>query len=222
MTRESKMKREERAKNVLGQLKKTYPKARMVLNYKTHWELLVAVMLSAQSTDEQVNKVTAKLFKKYKKFEDYLSANPKEFEQDIYSTGFYRQKTKSVLGAAKMLESEFNGILPKTIKEMTRLPGVARKTANVVLGNAYGVAEGVAVDTHVKRLSTRLGFTRETNPDKIEKDLMALFDDSEWFRLTYLLIDHGRAVCDARKPLCDECPLSNMCPSAFKFPHFKK
>lgn len=194
----------------------------MILQYSNNWELLVAVMLSAQCTDKKVNEVTRLLFKKYRSLNDYVNASPREFECDIHSTGFYKAKTKNVLAAAKMLKEEFGGRVPRTMQQLTRLPGVARKTANVVLGNAYGIAEGIAVDTHVKRLSGRLGFSRHENTDKIEQDLMHLLPQKEWFATTYVLIDHGRAVCNAQRPQCDACPVSDLCPSAFRFPHFTK
>ena len=204
------------------EVKKHYPNAKIVLNYSNNWELLVAVMLSTQCTDKMVNIVTAKLFQKYKKIQDYASADIHELEQDIHSTGFYRNKAKNIQASAKMILEKFNGEVPKTMAELIMLPGVARKTANIVLGNAFGVIEGVAVDTHVSRLSQRLGLTANTNTDKIEQDLMKLFDKKDWFNLTYLLIEHGRAICKAKKPKCDSCFLNKMCPSAFSFPSFQK
>lgn len=216
-------------KTVLSLLKKHYPRARISLTYSNNWELLVAVMLSAQCTDKMVNTVTAKLFKKYKSIEDYANADIHELENDIRSTGFYRNKAKNIQAAAKMVLEKFNGEVPRTMNELTKLPGVARKTANVVLGNAYQIFEGIAVDTHVRRLAQRLGLSRNTDPNKIEQDLMKLFDPAkdgaskkDWFSLTYLLIEHGRAICVAKKPKCDECFLNKICPSAFQFPHFKK
>lgn len=203
-------------------LKKNYPKAKIVLNYSNNWELLVAVMLSAQCTDKMVNKVTSKLFKKYKSIKEYARADIKELEQDIKSTGFYRNKAKNVKATAKIILEKFDGKIPKTMSELITLHGIARKSANVVLGNAYGVVEGIAVDTHVKRLSYRLGLTKNTNPDKIEKDLMRIVPKKDWFKLTYLLIEHGRAICKAGRPLCDQCFLNKICPSAFNFPNFKK
>ncbi len=221
MPRESKDAKQKRARSVLRTLRRTYADADMMLVYSNHWELLVSVMLSAQCTDKMVNRVTADLFKKYKTIDDYIAADPREFEKDIHSTGFYRSKTKNVLAAARMLKERFGGELPHTLEEMIQLPGVARKTANVVLGNAYGVVEGIAVDTHVKRLSNRLGFSANTNTDKIEQDLMGLVPQKEWFDTTYTLIEHGRAICDARAPRCDECPVKKLCPSAFQFPRFE-
>ena len=186
------------------------------------WELLVAVILSAQCTDKKVNEITERLFKKYLTLEDYVAADPKEFERDIHAAGFYRAKTKSVLTTAKLVKEKFGGKIPRTMEEILTLRGVARKTANVVLGNAYGVVDGIAVDTHVRRLSRRLGLTRSHDPVKIEQDLMALLPKKDWFATTYLLVDHGRAICTAKDPRCDQCPLANMCPSAFQFPRFRK
>ncbi len=210
----------ERIKKISRRLAKTYPDAKIALRYKTNWELLVAVILSAQCTDKKVNEVTARLFKKYRTLEDYVRAKPKEFEKDIRATGFFRAKTRAILATAKIIEEKFNGRVPKTMDEMLLLRGVARKTANVVLGNAYGVVEGIAVDTHVRRLSNRLGLSKHSDPVKIEQDLMKLFPRKEWFSLTYRLINHGRAICTAKDPRCDLCPIAKSCPSAFSFPRF--
>jgi len=212
----------ERIKKISRRLAKTYPDAKIALRYKTNWELLIAVILSAQCTDKKVNEVTARLFKKYKTLEDYVHAKPKEFERDIHATGFFRAKTRAILATAKIIKEKFNGRVPKTMDEMLLLRGVARKTANVVLGNAYGIVEGIAVDTHVRRLAKRLGLSKHSDPVKIEQDLMKLFPREEWFSLTYRLINHGRSVCSAKDPRCDLCPLSDICPSAFSFPRFKK
>lgn len=220
--KESLKQRGERATAIVKRLKKKYPHAKIVLNFSNNWELLVAVILSAQCTDKKVNEVTEKLFKKYRTLNDYVKANPKEFEKIIRSTGFYRAKTKNILSSAKIIKERFGGHVPRTMKEILTLPGVARKTANVVLGNAFGISEGIAVDTHVRRLSQRLGLTKNNNPEKIEKDLMRLVPKKDWFKLTYLLIDHGRTICTAKDPRCDLCPLNDMCPSAFTFPRFKK
>ena len=211
-----------RIAKILRRLKKQYPNAKIALRYKTNWELLVAVILSAQCTDKKVNEVTARLFKKYQTLEDYVRARPKEFERDIHATGFFRAKAKAILTTAKILKEKFNGRVPNTMDEILTLRGVARKTANVVLGNAYGIVEGIAVDTHVRRLAKRLGLSKHFDPVKIEQDLMKLFPKEEWFSLTYRLINHGRAVCSAKDPRCDLCPLSDICPSAFSFPRFKK
>jgi endonuclease-3 len=202
------VKKKKRALEIITELKKLFPKARIALNYSNNWELLAAVILSAQCTDKKVNEVTEKLFKKYKFLDDYAAANIKEFEQDIKSTGFYHNKAKNILASAKIVKEKFNGKIPRTMEEILILPGVARKTANVVLGNAYGVVEGIAVDTHVRRLSRLLGLTKEFNPDKIEKDLMKIIPKEEWFNFTYLLIDYGRKYCPARKHDHSDCPLN--------------
>lgn len=202
---------------VLQRLKKAYPNAKMVLSYSNNWELLVAVMLSAQCTDKTVNKVTPRLFATYKTVKDYRDAPIAGLESLIRSTGFYHNKAKNIQLAAKIIIEKFNAEVPKTMTDMLTIPGVARKTANVVLGNAYHVYEGIAVDTHVKRLSGRLGFSKQNDPEKIEKDLMQEFAKKDWFSVTYLLIEHGRTICDAKKPLCDQCILSDICPSAFQF-----
>jgi endonuclease-3 len=208
------------ANSILTRLKKQYPRARIALNFSNNWELLVSVILSAQSTDKQINKITPALFNKYKTVHDYAKANVKEFEKDIYSSGFYRNKAKNIIAAAKIIVEKFNGEVPDTMEELITLPGVARKTANIILGNAFNKVEGIAVDTHVIRLSNRLGFSDQKNPVKIEKDLMNLFERKDWFKLTYVLIDHGRAICDAKKPKCDKCFLNDLCPSAYKFTQF--
>ncbi len=184
---------------MLRGLKKLFPNARMFLSSGNHWELLVAVELSAQCTDKKVNEITPALFARYPTLDDYVLAEPREFEKLIFQSGFYRNKTKNILAAAKMVKHVFHGQIPKTMEEMLTIPGVARKTANVVLGNAHGVVEGIAVDTHVKRLSHLFGLSHETYPNKIEKDLMKLFPRKEWFLLTYLLIEFGRKYCPSRK-----------------------
>lgn len=191
-----------------------FPKAGMTLKYSNHFELLVAVILSAQCTDKRVNQVTETLFKKYKGFGDYLNVSPIEFEKDIRSTGFFRNKTKNILGAARMITEVYNGVLPKTMKEMLTIPGVARKTANVVLGNAYGIVEGIAVDTHVRRFAIRFNLSDYKDPKRIEHDLMNIVERKDWFRFTYLLIDYGRALCPARKHDCATHPLTSVYPKA--------
>lgn len=206
--------RKERAKKLIQKLKKLFPKADMVLNYSNNWELVVAVALSAQCTDKMVNKVTEKLFKKYKTLEDYVRADIREFEKDIKSTGFYKMKAKNVLAAAKVVQDDFNGKIPKTIKEMITIPGVGRKTANVVLGNAYGIVEGIAVDTHVKRFAIRFGLTDHTTPEKIEKDLMEVIPKKDWFKFTYLAIEYGRNIAPARKYDTTKDPLIEIYPKA--------
>lgn len=199
--------RRKRAATILKKLKTLLPHAGMILKYSTNWELLVTVMLSAQCTDKKVNEVTKVLFKRYKTISHYALANNKEFEQYIYSTGFYKAKTKNILAAANMIQKKFGGKIPRTMEEMLTIPGVARKTANVVLGNAYGVVEGIAVDTHVKRLSLILGLTNQSDPNKIEQDLMQIIPQKDWFKATYLFIDYGRKFCPAKKHDHNKCPL---------------
>lgn len=191
-------------------LKKLFPSAKIVLKYSNNWELLVAVELSAQCTDKKVNEVTERLFKKYQTLNDYVRANRKEFERDIYETGFYRNKAKNILAAARVVKEKFGGKLPKTMHEMLTIPGVGRKSANVILGNAYSIVEGIAVDTHVKRLSRVLGLSKESDPAKIEQDLMKIFPKREWFSLTYRLIDYGRKYCFARPHDHKNCPLTRV------------
>ena len=208
---------EARALKIIELLEKEHPDAKVALHYSNPLELLMATILSAQSTDETINKVTETLFKKYTKPEDYASADLKELEQDIRSTGFYHNKAKNLQNSAKMLVEKYNSQVPKTMEELVKLPGVARKTANIVLTNAFGVVAGVAVDTHVRRLAQRLGLTENSNPDKIEKDLMRIVPKDKWMRITDLLIFHGRRVCTAKKPNCAGCVLNKICPSAFTF-----
>jgi endonuclease III len=212
--RESKSQREERTEKIIRLLKRTYPNARCALNHSNAFELLVATILSAQCTDERVNIVTADLFRKYRKPEDYLRVPATELQQDIRTTGFFRNKTKSIQGASKVLVDKFNGRVPQTMEELLTLPGVARKTANVVLGVAYGIAEGIVVDTHVSRLSHRLGLTKQKDANKIERDLMELVPRQDWIDFAHLLIFHGRRICKARRPLCEECVVEKLCPSS--------
>jgi len=231
----------ERINKIMSILQAAYPNAHIALRYTNPWELMVSVILSAQCTDIMVNKVTALLFKKYTTLQSYIQATPQEFEADIRRTGFYRSKTRHILAAAKMIAGTYGGAVPKTMREMLTIPGVARKTANVVLGNAYGIVEGIAVDTHVIRLSQRLrlvtfgsiggkqkatfrkgyrtvtDFVRDADPVKIETELMGIFPKNEWFPLTYRLIDHGRAVCKAKNPTCLDCPLLLYCPASRVF-----
>ncbi len=195
---------------ILRELKKIVPDAGMMLQYKNNWELLVAVILSAQCTDKKVNEVTRALFKKYRTLDDYVRAKPSQFEKDIYQTGFYKNKTKNILSAANHIKRKHGGKIPKTMEEMIKIPGVGRKTANVVLGNAHGVVEGIAVDTHVFRLAHALRFSDGKTPEVVERDLMNLFPKKEWFRLTYYLIEYGRKFCPARKHDHKDCPLSKM------------
>lgn len=193
-----------RVAGILRVLKRLFPDAGIVLKYRTPWECMVAVQLSAQCTDKKVNEVTARLFRKYRSLDDYVKASAsrrtvREFQKDIYQTGFYRNKTKNILAAAKMVKTKFGGRLPRTMGVMLTIPGVARKTANVVLGNAFGVVVGIAVDTHVRRLSNQLGLSRHHDPVKIEQDLMALFPRREWHRITYRLIEYGRKYSPAHR-----------------------
>jgi endonuclease-3 len=205
-----------RAAKIVARLKRAYPDARCSLNFSNPLELLVATILSAQCTDERVNVVTGDLFRKYRRAEDYAAAAPEELERDIHSTGFFRNKAKSIRGACRLIAEQHSGRVPETMDELLALPGVARKTANVVLGNAFGVASGVVVDTHVARLSQRLRLTEHEQPEKIERDLNQLVPRKDWIDLPHLLIAHGRAVCKARTPLCDQCALLELCPTGQK------
>jgi endonuclease-3 len=199
---------------IIRRLKKEYPDAHCELIHSNAFELLVATILSAQCTDERVNIVTANLFRKYRKPQDYLEVAPEELEQDIRSTGFFRNKAKSIRGASLKINENFGGEIPQTMEELLTLDGVARKTANVVLGNAFGIASGVVVDTHVLRVSQRLGLTEEIMPEKIEKDLQEIVPKKDWIMFPHWLIAHGRKICQARKPKCAECVLENLCPSS--------
>lgn len=203
-------------------LNKNYPNAKIILKYSNNFQLLVAIILSAQTTDITVNKVTAKLFNKYKTVKDFANTDLSELEKDISMVGLYRNKAKNIIATAKIIIGKYNDEIPNSISELVKLPGVGRKTANVFLGNAYEISEGIAVDTHVVRLSKRLGLSKNSDPNKIEQDLMKLFNKKKWFKLTYLLIDHGRKICRAKDPKCDKCFLNKICPSAFNFSRFKK
>lgn len=200
---------------IMEELRRMYPGAKCSLNFSNPLELLVATELSAQCTDERVNLVTASLFKKYRTVEDYAVVSQEEFEQDIKSTGFYRNKAKNIRAAAQRIITDFGGEVPRTMDAILTLPGVARKTANVVLGNAYGIVEGVVVDTHVGRLSRRFGWTTNEDPVRVEQDLMRILPRQDWLDASHLMIFHGRAICVARKPLCARCGLVKLCPSAF-------
>ncbi|MBA3824969.1 MAG: endonuclease III [Ktedonobacterales bacterium] len=202
-----------RAAQVVSILRQTYPDARCSLNFTTPLEILVATILAAQCTDERVNATTVNLFKKYHTAADYANVPVEELEVDIKSTGFYRNKAKSIQGMARMLLADYGGEVPEAMPDLLRLPGVARKTANVVQGNAFHHVEGVVVDTHVTRLSRRLGFTTADDPPKIERDMMELLPHSDWFDFSNLLIYHGRAICKAPTPLCPGCPLLDLCPA---------
>lgn len=214
MPRESKKARKERADAVYCILEEEYPDAHCALDHRNPFELTIATILSAQCTDERVNMVTPELFRRFPVPEDLAGARQEDVEELVHSTGFFRNKAKNLIGMAEAVVERHDGEIPRTLKELVRLPGVGRKTANVVLGNAFDTNEGVVVDTHVKRISKRLGFTRETNPVKVERDLIELFPRERWTMLAHLMIFHGRAICDARRPLCDECPVAHLCPSA--------
>jgi endonuclease III len=207
----------QRTEKIIELLEKHYPNAKTALNYSNPLEILVATMLSAQTTDVTVNIVTKTLFKKYHTPQDYAKANIKELEQDIHSTGFYHNKARNLQKCCQLLVEKFHSQVPKTMDELLELPGVARKTANIVLYNAYGIIAGIAVDTHVRRLSERLGLTEQKDQNKIEQDLMQLTPKEKWMELTDLLIFHGRRVCVAKKPKCEICMLNKICPSAFTF-----
>lgn len=191
-----------------------YPKAKCALTYSAPHEMLFSTILSAQCTDAMVNKVTSSLFPKYPTLKHFAEADRAELEKDIRPTGFFRMKSKHIQESARKIIDEFDGEVPGTMEELVTLPGVARKTANIVLGNSFDRVEGIAVDTHVKRLARLLGFTKNSDPDKIERDLMSLVPKRKWFKLTYLLIEHGRKVCKAPTPRCEECVLSDICPSS--------
>jgi endonuclease III len=198
-------------------LKKEYPGAKIALKFKNAWQLLVATILSAQCTDVRVNKVTPDLFKKYRSVSDFAGAGLEEFEKDIYSTGFYKNKAKSIIGSAKKVLEEFNGAVPGTMEALTSLPGVGRKTANVILSSGFGISAGIVVDTHVIRISRLLGLTKNTDPEKIEQDLMRVVPRRDWAVFSHLIILHGRKICIARRPLCSLCRINKLCPAAFKF-----
>jgi endonuclease-3 len=204
-----------RTRDIIRRLKRAYPGAKCSLNHSNPFELLIATILSAQCTDERVNIVTADLFRKYKKPEDYLKVSPRELEKDIQSTGFFRNKTKSIQGTSKVLTEEYGGQVPHTMDELLELPGVARKTANVVLGNAFGIKAGVVVDTHVTRLSHRLALAQEKTAEKIEQELIPIVPRKDWVIFPHLMIWHGRKICKARNPLCAECVVEKQCPSSF-------
>jgi endonuclease-3 len=205
---------ETRAPAIVRILTRTYPDAKVALRFSTPLEMLVATILSAQCTDEKVNEVTATLFRKYRTAEDYLRVPEDELKADIKPTGFFNQKATSIREACRRIVEVYDGRVPDTMEDLVTLRGVARKTANIVLGNAFGKIEGIAVDTHVKRLANRLGFSAQSDPDKIESDLMRLVPKKRWFGFTYVLIDHGRAVCVARAPKCEICPVNHLCPSS--------
>jgi endonuclease III len=201
----------ERAQKIFSLLKKEYPDVKSALDFNNAFELLIATILSAQSTDVQINKITPKLFKKYKSPEDYINVSNEELEEDIHSSGFFRAKARSIKNSCAVLIEKYNGKMPETFEELNALPGVGRKTASVVVGNAYGIP-AVAVDTHVKRLSNILGFIKSDDPDKIEFKLKELLPEKEWIKASHLLAAHGRNICIARRPKCHECVLGDLCP----------
>jgi endonuclease-3 len=203
--------RQRRVEKILRKLDEMYPGVTCELNHKNPWQLLVATVLSAQCTDKRVNMVTPGLFKKYPAMEDFAAAHPAELGNDIRSTGFYNNKAKSIIGAAKKILADFGGKVPRTMDELLTVPGAARKTANVVLGTAYGIASGVVVDTHVQRVARRLDLTRQRTPEKIERDLMKIIPQDRWIAFSHQLIHHGRRLCSARSPQCGKCPLDGLC-----------
>lgn len=203
-----------RLRQLLARLREAYPDARCALNFSTPLELLIATMLSAQCTDAQVNRVTPALFQKYRTAADYVAVPPEELAQDIQATGFYRQKAQAIQRCCEALLQQHNGAVPETMEALVQLPGVGRKTANVVLGNAFHRPQGIAVDTHVQRLAQRLGLTTARTPDTIEQDLLKLVPRQDWTLFSHLLIAHGRALCKARRPQCGACPIRYLCPSA--------
>jgi len=205
-----------RAEKIYSRLQAAYPDAKCALDFKNPLQLLVATILSAQSTDKTVNTVTPALFRKYKSARSFAEGSGADIEKLIHSSGFFRNKAKSIQGACRIIVDSHGGKVPQEMEELLQLPGVARKTANVVLGVAFEKAEGVVVDTHVQRLSRRLNFSRESRPEKIESDLMRLFPREQWIQLSHLLIHHGRALCQARKPKCPKCPIEDLCTSADK------
>lgn len=212
----------ERIGEVIRVLRREYPRSRTALHHETPLQILVATILAAQCTDERVNQITPPLFRRYPTAEAFAKADRTELEAEVRPTGFFRNKAKSIIGAARKIVADFGGQVPAKMADLITLPGVARKTANIVLSSGYGIAEGIAVDTHVKRLSGRLGLSRQRDPDKIERDLMKLVPKKDWLDFNYMLVNHGRKVCQARKPRCPECPLRNLCPSAVKlFPELK-
>ncbi len=204
----------QRAPLLIKRLSAAYPDAHVALNFTNPLECLIATMLSAQCTDARVNMVTKDLFKKYRSPQDYLKVPEDELTDDIRSTGFFNQKAKSIRGACTRIIEVYGGKVPETMEDLITLPGVARKTGNIVTGNAFGKVYGIAVDTHVRRLANRLGFSDSQDPDQIEQDLMANIPRAEWFDFSYVIIDHGRAICQARKPACEDCPVRDLCPSS--------
>jgi endonuclease-3 len=214
MPRESKENKIKRAKKIILLLKKYYPDAKCSLNYKTIHQLMVATILSAQCTDERVNKTTPALFKKYNTINAFADAKLAELAQDIFATGFHNQKAKSIKNSARQLLEIHKGEIPKTLNQLVKLSGVGRKTGSVILGAGYGIAEGIVVDTHVGRINRHLKFTSQKDPNRVEQDLMKIIDPTDWIVYSHLMIDHGRAICKARKPDCSNCFLNKICPSS--------
>ena len=211
-----------RIKPIIRLLRKHYPQARTALEFSNPLQILVATILAAQSTDKLVNTVTPALFRKYPTAEAFARADRSELEREIHSTGFFRNKSKHIIGAARKIVSDYGGVVPDSMDELVTLPGVARKTANIVLSSGFGKAEGIAVDTHAGRLARRLGLSREDDPVKVERDLMALVPKDDWLDFNFLLVEHGRAICQARQPDCPRCFLRRLCPSAMKlFPELR-
>ena len=207
----------QRVGKIIRLLRREYPQSRTALEFKSPLQILVATILAAQCTDERVNRVTPALFQKYPTAEAFAAADRAELETEIRPTGFFRNKAKSIIGAARKIVEDFGGRVPASMAELITLPGVARKTANIVLSSGFGIAEGIAVDTHVKRLSGRLGLSRQADPEKIEQDLLKLVPKKDWLDFNYMLVNHGRKICQARKPRCPECVIRKLCPSAVKF-----
>ncbi len=216
--KESKQQTRIRAQKIVARLKRAYPRAKTALEFGDPLQLLVATILSAQCTDEQVNKVTPGLFNKYPTVKDFAEANPRELQRDIYSTGFYKNKTKNIIACCQTLLKKHEGIVPDTMEELVALPGVGRKTANCVLGAAFGIKSGIVVDTHVLRVTGRLVLTKQKDPVKVERDLMVLVRQEDWYDFSNMLIQHGRTTCHPHFPKCEICGLNKLCPSAFKFP----
>ena len=215
--KESKQQLRIRTRKIVDKLKKAYPQPATALEFVNPLQLLIATILSAQCTDEQVNKITPELFRKYPTAKDFAEVNPRELERDIYSTGFYKNKTRNIIGCCRTLVEKFGGQVPDTMEQLVELPGVGRKTANCVLGAAYGIQSGIVVDTHVMRLSERMGLTKQKDAVKIERELMVLVPQEDWYAFSNMMILHGRRVCDARKPICGDCTVRLLCPSRNKF-----
>ena len=216
-TSESIVEKSRRVKQIIKLLQSRYPGARTALQYRTPLQLLIATILSAQCTDKKVNEITPALFAKYKTAADFAAARQEELEQEVRQTGFFRMKAKNIIAAAKKIVSDFNGRVPETMDELVTLPGIARKTANIVLSSAFHKAEGIAVDVHVARLSGRMGLSSQKDANKIEQDLMACVPRADWIEFNYVMVDHGRAVCTARNPQCGNCVVRDLCPSAGSF-----